>query len=431
MQAIDRATEVRVVEAAARYPDRAIGRRDPLERPVLVERERARSGAWYELFPRSAAHAERHGTFRDAEALLPEVERLGFDVVYLPPIHPIGRTARKGKNNAAKAEPDDVGSPWAIGAREGGHTAVHPELGTLEDFRTPRRARRRARARGGPGPRLPGLARITRGSPSIRSGSSTGPTAPSRRAENPPKRYDDIVNFDFLGAGRDHALAGAARRGPVLARARGAHLPGRQPAHQAPALLGVAAARGARARSGRGVPLRGLHPAEADARPGQARVQPELHLLHLAEPQARAHRVLPGAAPAGVGRCAPPQPLAQHPRHPARVPPARRSPGVPHPGRARRHARRLVRHLLRLRVLRRARCCRARSTATARSTSWSTGGPAAPATSGSGSAGSTESATPSPRSSGTRGCTFWSATTPRSSSMASASRTGPARCWSR
>ncbi|HEY1907394.1 MAG TPA: maltotransferase domain-containing protein, partial [Myxococcaceae bacterium] len=135
MDGIARATEARVVDAAARYPDRSIGRRDPLERPVLVERDRARSGAWYELFPRSAAHAERHGTFRDVEALVPELERMEFDVLYLPPIHPIGRTARKGKNNALRAEPGDVGSPWAIGAREGGHTAVHPELGTVEDLR--------------------------------------------------------------------------------------------------------------------------------------------------------------------------------------------------------------------------------------------------------------------------------------------------------
>jgi starch synthase (maltosyl-transferring) len=98
-----------------------------------VERERARSGAWYELFPRSAAHAERHGTFRDAEALLPEIERLGFDVVYLAPIHPIGRTARKGRNNAPRAEPGDVGAPGPSGPR-GGHMAVHPELGTVDDF---------------------------------------------------------------------------------------------------------------------------------------------------------------------------------------------------------------------------------------------------------------------------------------------------------
>ncbi len=352
MQAIDRATEVRVVEAATRYPDRAIGRRDPLERPVLVERERARSGAWYELFPRSAAHAERHGTFRDAAALLPEVERLGFDVVYFPPIHPIGRTARKGKNNAVRAEPDDVGSPWAIGAREGGHSAVHPELGTLEDFR---HLVGRA-AEHGLEVALDLAFQVSPDHPWVTEHPEWfqhRPDGTIKTAENPPKRYDDIVNFDFLGAGRS-TLWPALRDVVLFWLERGVRIFRVDNPHTKPLpfwewLL----ARGTRARSGRGVPLRGLHPAEADACTGEARVQPELHLLHLAEPQARAHRVLPGAAPARVGGCAPPEPMAQHPRHPARVPPARRSRGVPHPGRARRHARRLVRHLLGLRVLRR------------------------------------------------------------------------------
>src|SRR3954466_1816018 len=86
------------------------------------------------MFPRSARGDGTHGTFRDVIARLPYIAELGFDVLYLPPIHPIGTTARKGKNNAVAAEPDDVGSPWAIGAKEGGHKAVHPRLGTLADF---------------------------------------------------------------------------------------------------------------------------------------------------------------------------------------------------------------------------------------------------------------------------------------------------------
>ena len=106
--------------------------------PVLkiqVERERARFGAWYELFPRSTGpNADQHGTFRDLEARLPYIAGMGFDVVYLPPIHPIGRAFRKGPNNSLVAGPSDPGSPWAIGAPEGGHTAVLPELGTLADF---------------------------------------------------------------------------------------------------------------------------------------------------------------------------------------------------------------------------------------------------------------------------------------------------------
>jgi starch synthase (maltosyl-transferring) len=102
---------------------------------LVVDREEAAFAVWYELFPRSqTASSKRHGTFADVERRLPELASLGFDVIYLPPIHPIGRDHRKGKNNALKAAPDDVGSPWAIGAREGGHAAVHPELGTVDDF---------------------------------------------------------------------------------------------------------------------------------------------------------------------------------------------------------------------------------------------------------------------------------------------------------
>ncbi|WP_329406486.1 alpha-1,4-glucan--maltose-1-phosphate maltosyltransferase [Streptomyces sp. NBC_00704] len=103
--------------------------------PLLVERERALYGSWYEFFPRSEGTPERpHGTFRTAARRLPAIARMGFDVVYLPPIHPIGTTFRKGPNNTLDAGPDDVGVPWAIGSPEGGHDAVHPDLGTLEDF---------------------------------------------------------------------------------------------------------------------------------------------------------------------------------------------------------------------------------------------------------------------------------------------------------
>ncbi len=108
---------------------------------VYVDREEARFAAWYEMFPRSQTSPEdaatgdlHHGTFVDAAARLPRIAELGFDVVYLPPIHPIGHTFRKGKNNSLTAEPDDVGSPWAIGNEEGGHTAIDPALGTIGDF---------------------------------------------------------------------------------------------------------------------------------------------------------------------------------------------------------------------------------------------------------------------------------------------------------
>ncbi|MGW1214531.1 alpha-1,4-glucan--maltose-1-phosphate maltosyltransferase [Streptomyces sp. NPDC002499] len=106
---------------------------DPL--PLLVERERALYGAWYEFFPRSEGTPEQpHGTFRTAARRLPAIAAMGFDVLYLPPIHPIGTTFRKGRNNTLSAGPEDVGVPWAIGSPEGGHDAVNPQLGTIEDF---------------------------------------------------------------------------------------------------------------------------------------------------------------------------------------------------------------------------------------------------------------------------------------------------------
>ncbi|MEW2519096.1 alpha-1,4-glucan--maltose-1-phosphate maltosyltransferase [Actinacidiphila alni] len=128
-----------VVAVLDRYPLRElVSASKPL--PVHVERERALFGSWYELFPRSEGAVveegapPRSGTFRTAAERLPAVAAMGFDVVYLPPIHPIGTAFRKGRNNTLTPGPDDVGSPWAIGSPEGGHDAVHPDLGTLEDF---------------------------------------------------------------------------------------------------------------------------------------------------------------------------------------------------------------------------------------------------------------------------------------------------------
>ncbi|HEX4327691.1 MAG TPA: maltotransferase domain-containing protein, partial [Burkholderiales bacterium] len=117
------------------YPDPDLGPAISPEYRVTVERERARYSAWYELFPRSAGRPGEHGSFDDVMRLLPEIAGMGFDVLYLPPIHPIGREQRKGMNNSLTARPGDVGSPWAIGASEGGHKDVHPQLGGAADFR--------------------------------------------------------------------------------------------------------------------------------------------------------------------------------------------------------------------------------------------------------------------------------------------------------
>ncbi len=107
------------------------------ELKVYVDREKARFSTWYEFFPRSASEKEGvHGTFKDCERLLPRIAEMGFDILYFPPIHPIGEVNRKGKNNTTEALKNDVGSPWGIGSKDGGHTSVHKELGTLTDFKS-------------------------------------------------------------------------------------------------------------------------------------------------------------------------------------------------------------------------------------------------------------------------------------------------------
>lgn len=166
------------------------------ERAVTVDPPRAVFSTWYELFPRSAGAPGQHGTLRDVEGRLDELARLGFDVLYLPPIHPIGRSARKGKNNAAQAGPDDVGSPWAIGAAEGGHTAVHPALGTLDDLR---RLVQRARDRGIE-VALDLAFQCAPDHPWVREQPEwfrRRPDGSIQHAENPPKTYQDIYPFDF------------------------------------------------------------------------------------------------------------------------------------------------------------------------------------------------------------------------------------------
>ena len=127
----------KVTAVMNKYPDRRFATIYPKELTVEVDREKARFSTWYEMFPRScASELGQHGTFKDCETRLPYVSEMGFDVLYFPPIHPIGYTSRKGKNNTPKAKPGDPGTPWAIGSEEGGHKAVHPQLGALEEFRS-------------------------------------------------------------------------------------------------------------------------------------------------------------------------------------------------------------------------------------------------------------------------------------------------------
>lgn len=127
----------RLQEIMDRYPHRHYPSRYDKELEIQVERPRANFSSWYEFFPRSLGKdAKTHGTFKDCEAFLPYVADMGFDVVYLPPIHPIGKTNRKGKNNSVTAKAGEPGSPWAIGADGQGHKDIHPELGTLKDFKS-------------------------------------------------------------------------------------------------------------------------------------------------------------------------------------------------------------------------------------------------------------------------------------------------------
>jgi starch synthase (maltosyl-transferring) len=188
-----------------RYADKSLAVTYSRELAVIVDPERARFSAWYELFPRSAgdpagraqgAPLPMHGTFADVERRLPEIAEMGFDVLYLPPIHPIGHTNRKGANNSTTAGPGEPGSPWAIGSEEGGHKSINPQLGTLEDFH------HLLAAAGDHGiqvaldiafqcsPDHP----YTREHPEWFKHRADGTI---QYAENPPKKYEDIFPFDF------------------------------------------------------------------------------------------------------------------------------------------------------------------------------------------------------------------------------------------
>lgn len=196
-EASNQALSEELARLMALHAERSFATTYDRELTVVVDRERARFGAWYELFPRScSAVPGHHGTFRDLEERLPYIAGMGFDVLYLPPIHPIGISFRKGPNNTTVAGPNDPGSPWAIGGPEGGHKAIHPELGTLEDFH--HLVRRVADF----GMELaldiafqcaPEHPYVTEHPEWFRR----RPDGSIQYAENPPKKYQDIYPFDF------------------------------------------------------------------------------------------------------------------------------------------------------------------------------------------------------------------------------------------
>lgn len=181
----------------ARYPDRRFATRYPHDLVVIVDRAKARFSAWYEMFPRSCAtEPGRHATFKDCEARLSYIASMGFDVLYLPPIHPIGKTHRKGKNNSPKSSADDPGSPWAIGSTEGGHKAVHPHLGTLDDYRW---FMKQAQEHGLE--LAMDLAfQCSPDHPNVKTHPEWfrwRPDGTVQYAENPPKKYEDIYPLEF------------------------------------------------------------------------------------------------------------------------------------------------------------------------------------------------------------------------------------------
>jgi starch synthase (maltosyl-transferring) len=163
---------------------------------VVVEHAKANFSSWYELFPRSASLEGKHGTFRDVIRLLPRVASMGFDVLYLPPIHPIGKVNRKGKNNNVKAEPGEPGSPWAIGSDEGGHKSIHPDLGTLDDYKKLISEAKKYSI----DIALDLAFQCAPDHPYVKEHPEwfkQRPDGSIQYAENPPKKYQDIYPFNF------------------------------------------------------------------------------------------------------------------------------------------------------------------------------------------------------------------------------------------
>ncbi len=195
------AIQIALCEPLAELMRQHVPRRFASEWPqpvrVWADRPRARFSAWYELFPRSASpDPRRHGTLADVQAKLDHIADMGFDVLYLPPIHPIGRAFRKGRNNMPTAEPGDVGSPWAVGGPEGGHDAIHPELGTFEDFDRLIAAAREHEIEIA----LDMAFQCSPDHPYVRQHPEWfvhRPDGSIQYAENPPKKYQDIYPFDF------------------------------------------------------------------------------------------------------------------------------------------------------------------------------------------------------------------------------------------
>ena len=307
---------------AALSRPRASRRRTPTELPLVVDRERARFRTWYELFPRSAAPRAgraRHASRRARRACRTS-PRMGFDVAVPaadPPDRP--RCSRKGRNNALDAAPDDVGSPWAIGAAEGGHKAIHPRA----------RHARRLPAPGRAGAREHGIEialdiafQCAPDHPYVTRASGVVPQAPRRHASSTPRTRRRSTRTSTRSTSRRddwRALWDELQeRLRLLDRRRACTIFRVDNPHTKPfAFWEWVIARGQARASRRDLPGRGVHAAEGDAPAGQARLHAVVHLLHLAQHQARADRVLHRARARARARVLPAQRVAEHARHPA------------------------------------------------------------------------------------------------------------------
>lgn len=191
------ATNDKLAEAMRRWRDKELVTVYPQIFEFEVEIKRAGFSTWYEFFPRSASsEAGKHGTFKDAKRLLPRVAAMGFDTLYFPPIHPIGEQKRKGRNNSLTAQPNDPGSPWAIGSRYGGHKSIHPELGTMKDFQDLVKEARKM----GIEIAMDIAFQCAPDHPYVKEHPQWfkwRPDGTVQYAENPPKKYEDILPFNF------------------------------------------------------------------------------------------------------------------------------------------------------------------------------------------------------------------------------------------
>ena len=322
------------------------------ELEVFVDRPLAKFAAWYEMFPRSqSGDPNRHGTFDDVIERLPYVQSMGFDVLYFTPIHPIGRANRKGRNNTLTPAPDDPGSPYAIGSEAGGHDALHPELGTFDDFH---RLVEAAHAHGLE-IALDFAIQCSPDHPWIKEHPEWfdwRPDGTIKYAENPPKKYEDIVNVHFY-RGALPTIWYALRDVVLFWVGHGVKIFRVDNPHTKPVPFWTWLIREVLDRHPDvDFPRRGVHPAEDDAAAGQGRLHPELLLFHLAQYQAGADRVSDRADPGRSQGVHAAELLRQHAGHQPGLPADQRPRGLSGAPRARGDVVHGVRHLQRLRAVR-------------------------------------------------------------------------------